>query len=193
MSRVDNYSETELMHKFDNKESCAFSAVYDHLYKPLYYFTSNLYRDTSIDPNDVIHDTFMMVWESKRLKFENIVSLKTYLYIAIKNKFVNYLVHKKCEDRYSQRVKTEYSERSLTSEIVEVEALSIINEALKILPQECAKVFELHINGWSVRDIAQQLEKGQCTVYTQRQDAITILKKKLSKEKLEFILFLLNW
>lgn len=183
-------SEAELMRRFDNKESLAFSDVYRHLYKPIYYFTSNLYKETTVDANDIIHDTFVLIWENRKLKFENIASLKTYLYITIKNKFRNYLVHQKCEDRYYVGVKSEYYERSLTSEIVEVEALSLINEALKMLPQECAKVFELHVNGWSVKDIAQHLGKSQCTIYTQRQDAITILKKKISKEKIELILLL---
>lgn len=192
MMKRRDHRETEIMSRFNRKDAVAFSDVYDLLYKPLYYFAFNLYKDTPVDANDVIHDVFIMIWEHKKLSFENYTSLKTFLYITIKNRFRNHLVHQRCEIKYSESVKKTYAERSLTSEIVEVETLSIIQEAMKVLPEECAKVFELHVNGWSVKEIAEKLGKSQCTVYTQRQDAITILKKRMSKDQMYIILLLIS-
>ncbi|MEG0499621.1 MAG: sigma-70 family RNA polymerase sigma factor [Rikenellaceae bacterium] len=113
-----------------------------------------------------------------------------FTYISVKNKFRDYISHRKCKDKFhdAMRLTDDY----FISQIAESETLSIITEAVKALPAECAKVFRMFIDGWEVKDIATSLNKSQSTVYAQKQEAITILKKKFPKDKLLLIMMLVN-
>lgn len=164
-----------LLKRFNNRDSVAFGEIYTLLYDQLYHFTSRLYRNTEIVAEDVIHDTYVNIWEYSTQRFAGIENLKAYLYISIKNRFRNYLVHRKSVDKF------QYESRNFISDVVESETLSIINQAINLLPSECAKVFKLHIDGWPVKDIAEKLGKSESTVYAQKQEAISTLKRKLPK------------
>lgn len=64
-------------------------------------------------------------------------------------------------------------------QVAESEILSIISQAVELLPEECSKVFQLHLEGWEVQDIALKLDKSESTVYKQRTRALNILKSKM--------------
>jgi RNA polymerase sigma-70 factor (ECF subfamily) len=76
--------------------------------------------------------------------------------------------------------------------IAENEILSVLSSSLDLLPTECAKVFKLCLDGWEIKEIADQLGKSESTVYKQKKEAITILRKKLSKDKLFFLILLIS-
>ncbi len=75
------------------------------------------------------------------------------------------------------------SDTDFTSYIVESEMASIISKTLAQLPEESCKVFKLIIEGYSVKDIALKLDKAASTIYTQKHEAITILKKLFVNDK----------
>lgn len=186
-------SDTEiasLLLRFNNRDNLAFCKVYEIVYDELFHFTSSIYKDTEIVASDVIHDIFIKLWESRSVKFDNILSLKGYIYISIKNKFRDYISHCKIKDKFKNNIR--HNDDFLLSQIVESETLSIISEAINILPKECAKVFKLFIDGWNVKDIAIKLKKSQSTVYAQKQEAINILKNKLSKDKFLLIMTIIS-
>lgn len=181
-----------LLQRFNEREPVAFSEVYKLLHQELHYFTSQLYRDsTSLTANDILHDIFVELWQKKHQKFEAIGNIKAFMYVSIKNKFKSDIRHKKYIDKYNCEIKS--NKNSFISTIIETETLSILNQAIDLLPSECAKVFKMHIDGWDVKEIAQRLGKSQSTIYNQRQEAISILKKKLSNRSLTiFINFFLQ-
>lgn len=186
------YSELEqslLLKRFNNRDSNAFGEVYSLYANELLYFTKRIYSDTDIAANDVIHDVFIKIWESERLKFASLPNIKGYLIVSIKNYFKDYIKHHQCVGKFNQEILN--NEDAFISQVVENETLSIISQALDMLPIECARVFKLCIDGWEVKDIAQKLNKTSSTVYKQKQEAITILKEKLPKDKL-FILTLFS-
>lgn len=186
-------SDTELsllLSHFNDRDNSAFCEVYEIIYGELFYFTSSVYRDTEIVASDVLHDIFIKLWESKSVKFNTLLSIKGYMYISVKNKFRDYISHRKTKDKFTStlRVTDDY----FVSQIAESETLSIVNEAVEALPAECAKVFRMFIDGWEVKDIAKSLNKSQSTVYAQKQEAINILRRKFPKDKMLLIMLLLN-
>lgn len=170
-----------LLKRFNSRDSVAFGEVYILLYDELFYFTSRLYNETEITADDVIHDTFVHIWEHSTQKFEGLENLKAYIFTSIRNRFHNYTIHQKIVEKF------QYENHDFISDVVESETLSIINQAIGLLPQECAKVFKLHIDGWQVKDIAKELGKSESTVYAQKQEAISTLKKKLPKNLYLFL------
>lgn len=181
---------SSLLLRFNNRENSAFCEIYDIIYDELFYFTSSVYKDTEVVASDVIHDIFIKLWEARSVKFNSLLSIKGYIYISVKNKFRDYISHRKCKDKFNSAMRL--TDDYFVSQIAESETLTIITEAERCLPAECAKVFRMYLDGWDVKEIALKLNKSQSTVYAQKAEAITILKKKLSKDKFLIIIMLLN-
>lgn len=176
MNITDEDRKTDhLVACFNAREEEVFGQVYSLYYDEFYYFSSKLYRDTEIAPGDVVQDLFMKIWERKDLQFTSLEHLKGYMYVSIRNGFREYLSHKNVADRYLRTVKT--SDDYFISQIVETETLSVLTRLSELLPQECAKVFRLYLEGWEIKEIVEKLGKSSSTVYNQRQEAINILKK----------------
>lgn len=175
-----------LLEQFNKREPVAFSEIYKLLHQELHYFASQLYRDNaSFAANDILHDIFVELWQKKHQKFETIGNIKAFMYVSIKNKFKSDVRHKRYIDKYNCELKL--NKNSFISNIIETETLSILSQAIDLLPSECAKVFKMHIDGWDVKEIAQHLGKSQSTIYNQRHEAISILKKKLSNRSLTLL------
>lgn len=162
-------------------ENC-FLEIYRLLYAPLFHFTDSLFALTEIDPEDVLNDVFMQLWNRKNLKFDTLHELKAYLYTSIKNRFRNDIRNKKKIHAYRDHIGKEFEERAF-SQIVESEMYSQLNSMEDILPQECAKVFRFLIEGYEINEIAVMTGKSPSTIYDHRNNAIRIIKKRLSREK----------
>lgn len=179
-----------LLKKFNSRDNFAFAQVYHLLYNELYHFTTRIHRDSEVIAEDVVHDIFIKVWESRGYQFKSIDNIKAYMFVAIKNRYRNHIDHQKNILKYNSNFKS--NEENFTSDVVETETLSIITQAIGLLPEECARVFKLHLEGWSVKEIACKLNKAESTVYSQRNEAISLLKSKLNKGSLILILSILK-
>lgn len=58
---------------------------------------------------------------------------------------------------------------------------------LGLLPEECAEVLRLFFEGLNTEEIALKLGKTKQTIYNKKHEAISILKKKISKEDIFLI------
>lgn len=164
---------------FNRRDERAFIEVYKIFYRELCYFASSLYRNCDVDAEDVVSELFTTLWTSKNIKFEALENLKAYLYVSIKNGFKNYLKHKCHVQKYRDEIALE--EDYFVTKMVETETYSIISQALTILPEECARIFKMTINGWSTDEIAEKLGKSKSTIYEHKQNAVKIIKKRLSQ------------
>lgn len=177
----------ELVLLFNDRDPEAFCELYRMLYKEFIYFTSKYLSTPELNPNDVVHDVLIHIWQHEKNNFESIEHIKAYVMASLRNKCKDILLRSKSINQYRQSM---LSDDYAVSAIVETETFSIIDHALDILPEECAKVFKLHLDGWNVNDIAEKLNKSKSTVYAQRNEAISLLKRKLPGDK--FILILLK-
>lgn len=86
------------------------------------------------------------------------------------------------------KLQAEQDDQELFTDIVETETFFLMKSVTELLPEECAKIFSLYMEGYEVKEIAEQLGKKPSTVYTQRARAIEILKEKYDKNLLLLIL-----
>lgn len=178
-----------LLSRFNNREEGAFAKVYSHYYYNLLHLANKLFSDTTEQPEDVVQDIFINIWNNKRQKFDSLNGLKLYVYVSIRNKFKDYIKHQKHKERFRDVIN---SEDYFTVQVAESEVYSIIAESISLLPEECATVFRLHLDGWDVKDIALKTGKTESTVYKQKSRSIEILKDKLPMDKLYIILTLMT-
>lgn len=184
------FDEEALLEQFNNRNSHAFSSIYSHYYHDFHYYTSYLYDGTTVESEDIIHDIFLELWQNKQIRFDRLIKIKGYVIIAIKNGFKNYKNHSKYQKIYRDSI---VSENDFGVEVFECEFYSMLDEALSLLPSECAKVFKLYIEGYKPDEIAHILDKKIQNVYNTKQDAIATLRCKLSHRKsLLFILLFLS-
>lgn len=168
-----------LLNKFNNRDRIAFGQVYTMYYTELYYYTSNLYQNSTIEACDIIQDVFVNIWQSNKLKFDKLEGIKAYLFVSIKNSYRNYYVHNKLTNKINHALAED--DDLFIIQAVESEVFSIVPNLLSMLPQECARSFKMFIEGWDIKDIAEILGKKKSTIYNQRHEAIGILKKYLGR------------
>lgn len=176
----ENMDQNNLLLKLNNKDKLVFAEIYSLFFNELYYYSSKLFKGCNVEPEDLIQDLFINVWSNDKIHFDSMDHLKNYLYLAIRNKFKDHYTHQKYIDEYEFVIRND-EDYHITS-IVESEVYSAVNEAVSILPSECAKVFRLYTEGWEISDIAEKLNKAPSTVYNQRNRALSILKKELSNK-----------
>lgn len=107
---------------------------------------------------------------------------KQKLRCKLKNSFKNYVRHQKYIDKYRNDIL--YNSDYFVVEIVESEVYSLVNHAINLLPSDCANILKLYIDGWDIKDISTFLNKSQRVVYNCKNEAIRILKEKMSCDKL---------
>lgn len=173
---------------FNAREALAFEKVYILFFRELYTYSSMLYANAPSTAEDVIHDTFIDLWMSK-VQFDALYKVKAYIYVAIRNDFKNYIVRNKRLVAYYDTID---SGETMSVDVFEAEVYSVIDEALNILPADYARVIKLSLEGYKASEIAHKLNRTPQNVYNIKHEAISILKDKVDKNKLLFILFLLQ-
>lgn len=183
-------SEDKLIFLFNKRDEKSYEYVYNLFYDELYYFASRLYVRTEVVPADVIQDVFLSIWGNKDTKFQSIENIKNYLFLSLRNRYIKYWEHKKHVDKYAYSISNDSD--YFTSEMIEVEVISKLSLMINTLPSECAKVFRLYLEGYDTKDIADKLGKAPSTIYNQRKEAISIIRKKFPNELLMVALYLLS-
>lgn len=178
----------DLLARFNRRDSVAFGDVYSLFHRELNLYATSLYRDVEIQSEDIVHDIFMNLWLSK-ITFEELQNIKAYVYISIKNGFKNYLAHNNHKLKYRNHVEVE---NDFFVDMVECEIYSFVEDTLKSLPETYSKVIELYIKGWKPGEIAAELHKTEHHIYNIKNEAINLLRKKITKDKLLFIISLIG-
>ena len=165
-----------LLSKGDRK---AFYVLYENFFVSLCIFARG-YSMSREDAEDVVQDVFCKLYEGRRL-FENISSLKSYLYRAVKNGCLNYI---RDEERRKNREGYFYDEQdeehTFFDEILENEVYRELQQLLEELPPQCRNIFERTLQGETSEKIAEALHLSVETVKTQRKKAKRILRERYS-------------
>lgn len=190
MNNIDKnrLEEIDLLKRFNHRESIAFGEVYSLFYRELSVYAASLYRDAIMQPEDVVHDVFIHLWLSS-MKFEQVINIKAYIYVSIKNGFKNYLAHHTHVVKYTKQVSID---EDFGIDVMESEFYSLIDESIKVLPKSYAEVIDLYLKDWKLGEIAEKLKKSDQYVYNTKNKAISILRKKLDRDKLLIISILLS-
>lgn len=177
-----------LINGINRKEAIAFAEAYLMFRKDFVYYADRLFGGSEVEGEDVIQDIFVYIWEKRDARFEDINGFKAYIYAAIRNKLKNSARHSLHVERHRSFFS---AESSAVADMAETEVFSTLSRSETLLPAECARVFRMHMEGWSVKEIAEKLDKSENTVYHQRAEAINILRKKLSESDFGVIALLL--
>jgi len=137
---------------------------------------------------DIAQEAFIKLWE-KRTAYEDIPSLKTFLYVSVKNLCFNHIRNKKDTIDYTSP-EAQNKEAVFKDFLIEEEAYRIIEDAVNALPPKSQKIIKMHLDGKQNKEIAETLNISVNSVKTLKYNALSSLKLSLKDYFYLLILFL---
>lgn len=187
-SRYDDQRLTELLRMGD---SMAYTEIYNRYQPLLFLHAVGKMRDEQ-EAKDTIQEIFTDLW-SRRAELYVRNNISSYLYTAVRNKFVNQLQHQAVRTRYKDSFQHFISQSPELPDalILEKQLAERIESEINALPEKMRQVFVLsRIQHMSYKEISAELDISEETVRKQIKNALKILKTRLGLT-LFFLLYLL--
>lgn len=185
--------EVVLIQQFRSGSEEAFTTLYQHLYRRVYWFAKKFVEDTE-DARDLTAETFVQLWQ-QRQTFYSLDAISAFLYVTVRNKCFNLLKHRKMKASHEQdllRLLTERGEDSFFEEQVRIQLVSRIYAEINKLPARMREIFLLsYRDGLKPAEIAELLQIKAQTVTNQRVSAVKLLQIALGDSLLTVALLLL--
>lgn len=158
----------------------AFEKLFREYYDPLCRYAASLTKDMDA-AEEIVQELFYTLWK-ERESLRVFLSLKSYLYGAVRNNALQYLEHRDVESRYQEKVASLPADdnpgATPLSDLEYKELEGKINAALATLPERRRTIFHLHrFEGKKYAEIARQLSVSVKTVEAEMTKALAILRK----------------
>ncbi|MFT3948518.1 MAG: RNA polymerase sigma-70 factor [Agriterribacter sp.] len=157
---------------FDDQH--AFRQLFRHYYTPLFQFAVAIVKVRE-PAEEIVGDLFVMIWD-KRSTITDIVNFKVYLYIAVKNRCLNYINRKSnTQPLDPDQVDIKCSELIPDPEelVLASELLQQANKAIQALPPKCRIIYKLvKEDGLTYKEVAEVLAISPRTVEHQIATAV---------------------
>lgn len=181
MNIYNNYSEEKLLSLLVEGDPNALSSLYYLHVKHLKYFVLRTAKSTVL-AEDVVHDTFIKVWEN-RAKIDQGQPFKPYLYTIARRHLLNLLKRAQHEVNIMEEIKkSSVSEENATELLIDyTESSSIFSEAISNLPEQRKEVFiRCRIQGLTYKQAAAELGISESTVNNQMVKALKSIRDFIS-------------
>jgi len=170
-------SDLDLLMRISEGDRHAFRELYQRYTPVLYPFVKSLCNDDALC-EDIIQEVFIKIWDN-RDNAGNIKQVRSYLFKAAKNRFLNELRKQKTErsvinDRLYNGIDTETPEQQLTFK----EGMRLGNEALSRLSPKRRTIVELSTReDLSLDEIADRVGSSKNVVKKLLYQGLAMMKK----------------
>jgi len=171
------YTKQKKIKQDDLKE---FEDLFKMFYTPLCHYANKFLKDMDV-AEEIVQEFFYNYWKNRQTMVIQI-SLKSYMYRAIRNNSLKYLEHKAVVKKYEDNYKeVNVSESGFENNELELEELnSIIEATLNELPERCSQIFKLsRFEGLKYNEIAEKLSISIKTVEANMGKALQLFRKNL--------------
>lgn len=176
-------TEVKWLEQLSLGEDDAYKILYEQYYFR-FYALAYKYMEDQEEAKDIVQDVFYEFWKRKE-QFGNVIVLKSYLYKSVQNKCLDMLRHHKVRDKYLGTLKEE-NEFFLNS-VLEEELYQQLKDAIKKLPNDTRKVYELTLLGHNNSEIAEILELTMDAVKSYKKRGKKMLQDKLNGAQYLFL------
>lgn len=186
MNSKDNFRGTQLapnlVSRLKNDELEAFNEIYNLYFRKLIKFAYG-FSITMEDAEEVVHDSFIKLWDKRKL-LEEKKSLDAFLFVIARNVIIDkirkYNLDKSHLEHYFNAQLIQPKNR-LEEQIHYEELDELISGIIAELPPKRKLIFELNrYKGMTYKEIAHHLNINVGTVEKQMSKALHKLKEKLS-------------
>ena len=182
-----------MLHAIRDNDEKAFAELFRRHWKYIYAIAYKRIRSEAAT-QEIVQDLFISLW-NKRATL-SIEHLRSYLYICVKNKVLNYVMsqnaRRKNWDYYKQFIPVE---DIVTDKDVELnELMHFIEDRVEHLPEKSKRVFKLNLlEGRSIAEIADTLHLSEKTVHYHLTQSIKKLRLHLKNLTLALFVYLLHY
>lgn len=170
-------SEEAWLRSFCAGEEEAYKLFFERYYQLFAHFATKYVSDFAVC-EDIVHDVIMDCYVSRRV-FNDMDGFKSFFYVSIKNRCLNYLEHKQAELNYLNDASARQDHDYFLDSIIEEEVYAIMHKTCEEFPDPLRKVFALVLDGKSNEEIASILGLSLDSVKGYKKRGKQILKKKL--------------
>ncbi|MNR04812.1 ECF RNA polymerase sigma factor SigL [compost metagenome] len=164
------------------------TSYYDRL---LYYAWTIIHdKETS---RDLVQEAFICYWNNRAQISINLIQIRNFLYVNVKNSCLKHLRHDKVVDKYKEFQDPEpRDEASALNKMIQAETIGEIYAAIESLPESCRRISKMgYLEGLKNHEIADRLGISVNTVKTQKQRALQLLRLRLNPETFLSLIILL--
>ena len=188
------YSAREMssQHKiFEDFQQGRMKPCYDHCYALLIAYAERFLGEREqFLAEDCVQEAIYKAYEN-RATMQNLVQLKSYVYSSVHNNAISLLRKSASHDAYLCNQKLESDDLAAT--LVMQDALEMLYNAVKNLPDELQHLFRLHIeDGLRLREVAEQLNLSASGVKKQKARMIRLLRKEMGGRDAMLLLLVLH-
>lgn len=180
MQTIHGILEKDLIVRLKEGDQTAFELLFHFYYPGLVIYASQLTADRS-EAEEIVQDFFVRFWQMHQGLIPG-DSLKNYFFSSIKNRSLNFLKHKKIEEKYLKQM-MELSNQHLAYKpdlYVVSELQDTIKRGIDKLSPKCREIFiKSRIHGLKNEEIAEELNISKRTVETQISKALKIMRVEL--------------
>lgn len=160
----------------------AYEALYAILFNDLYRIAFSIVKSKET-AEEIVSDVFVKLWK-KNDQLLHVDNLRLYLFTATKNYSLNYIVKQSkrhllnYENEECRNCNEDYCDFSPEEIYISNETESMVNKAIRDLPPQCRKIFEMvRVEGLQYKDVANALKISRFTVRNQ----VVIASRRISK------------
>jgi len=191
MPGYKSHSDLELLQLLKKDDHDAYAQIYDRFNGLMYIYACKIVKDFD-EAEDIVQEVFISLWD-KRNTLVLKSSLSSYLYSAVRYKFINLLDHKKVRTDYSTSLQSFLDEGEyLTDDYIrEKEFKQLIEKEIALLPEKMREIFVMsREQNLSNKEIAEKLDLSEKTVRNQVNNALNNLRTKLGLAAFLYLLTL---
>jgi RNA polymerase sigma-70 factor, ECF subfamily len=171
-------SEITIQRKIKNGDISAFETLFKTWYVPLCNFAGKYFsdRDTA---EEIVQEFFYNYWKNRQ-SISVRISLKSYLFMSVRNNCIKQHRHNTVRQRYAESTMNEQETHSVDAPLQERELQKIIQRVLDQLPLRCSQIFRMsRYEGKKYKEIAQELNVSVKTVEANMGKALQALRENL--------------
>lgn len=190
MKALDATDEKDLLLRLRDGDEQAFNSLYHHYQPGLLLYAFKL-TDNEDDAADLVQELFISLW-NKRAQLTFNTSFRSYLYRAVRHRFLNLNEHHKARNEFHAGLAHYLTKLDHSTEhyIAETELFAHIDLLLAKMPTNMAQVFQLRNENLSEKEIAKRLNLSEKTVRNLMSEASKNIRNKLKYLTALFLLFL---
>ena len=157
-----------------------FEKLFKLFYSPLCHYAYRFLKDMDL-AEEIVQEFFYNYWKNRHTM--NIqISIKSYMFRAVRNNSLKYLEHVRVVKKYEQNYKDSNDADAgfETNELETRELNEIIEATLNELPERCRQIFRLsRFEGLKYSEIAEKLSISIKTVEANMGKALQLFRKNL--------------
>lgn len=164
-----------------------FKLLFEQLFPVMASFATRILGDEE-KGKDIAQEAFVKLWIHDQEEFDDLQSLKAYLYVLVKNACISALRKERKFQSTDLKEALPVQDQLFLDEILREETYRLLYEAIENLSPQASKLMKLALLGHSNQEISDMLNISLNSVKTVKKRAYKTLKEKLGYQFVNFLL-----